>query len=124
MKVISSGYFYIFVTVAFTVIGQLLVKAGMSRVASSLSQSPQFLSMVVTAFLQPLVVAGLACAVLAAISWFPAVARLPISVAYPFMALSIVLVLALAPICFSERVTFNQWIGVFLVSCGLWLASH
>ena len=95
----------------------------MLRVASSLSQSPPFLSMVFTAFLESLVVAGLACAVLAAVSWFPAVARLPISIAYPFMALSIVLVLALAPICFGERVSLNQWMGVILVSCGLWLAS-
>lgn len=124
MKAINSGYFYILVTITFTVIGQLLVKAGMLRVASSLSQSPPFLSMVFTAFLESLVVAGLACAVLAAVSWFPAVARLPISIAYPFMALSIVLVLALAPICFGERVSLNQWIGVILVSCGLWLATH
>lgn len=124
MKAINSGYFYILVTVTFTVIGQLLVKAGMLRVTSALSQGPHFLSMVSTAFLEPLVVSGLACAVLAAVSWFPAVARLPISIAYPFMALSIVLVLALAPICFGERVSLNQWIGVILVSCGLWLATH
>ena len=125
MKAINSGYFYILVTITLTVIGQLLVKAGMLRVASSLSREPaRCLSMVFTAFLEPLVVAGLACAVLAAVSWFPAVARLPISIAYPFMALSIVLVLALAPICFGERVSLNQWIGVILVSCGLWLATH
>lgn len=124
MKVISSGYSYIFLTVTFTVIGQLLVKAGMLRVTSSLAQGPQFVSVVFTAFSEPLVVSGLACAVLAAVSWFPAVARLPISIAYPFMALPIVLVLALAPICFGERVSVNQWVGVTLVSCGIWLATH
>ena len=124
MRVINSGYLYILLTVTFTVIGQLLVKAGMLRVTSSFNQSPQFLSMVLGAFSEPLVMSGLACAVLAAVSWFPAVARLPISIAYPFMAFSIVLVLALAPICFGERVTVNQWIGVILVSCGLWLATQ
>jgi len=124
MKTTNSGYAYIMVTVTFTVIGQLLVKAGMLRVTSSLSQGSQFLPIIRTAFLEPLVVSGLACAVLAAVSWFPAVARLPISIAYPFMALSIVLVLALAPICFSERVSVNQWIGVILVSGGLWLATR
>lgn len=124
MKTINSGYFYIMVTITFTVIGQLLVKAGMLRVTSSLSQGSQSLSIIVTAFLQPLVVSGLACAVLAAVSWVLAVARLPISIAYPFMALSIVLVLALAPMCFSERVSANQWIGVIVVSGGLWLATR
>ena len=124
MKAINSGYFYVMVTVTFTVIGQLLVKAGMLRVASSLSQGSQSFAIIFAAFLEPLVVSGLACAVLAAVFWFPAVARLPISIAYPFMALSIVLVLALAPICFGERVTLNQWIGVILVTCGLWLATH
>jgi drug/metabolite transporter (DMT)-like permease len=124
LKASNSGYLFIFITITFTVIGQLLVKAGMSRVAASSDHFSKWSSVIVAGFLQPAVVGGLACAVLAAMAWFPALMRLPISVAYPFMALPIVLVLLLAPLCFGERVTFNQWMGVMVVSLGLWLGAR
>ena len=124
MNGFTSGYFYIAITISFTVLGQLLVKAGMTKAASSIVSHPGLGSLIVAGFLQLQVLAGLVCALLAAIAWFPAISRLPISVAYPFMALPIVLVLSLAPLCFGERVTANQWVGVIVVSFGLWLAAR
>jgi len=124
MNFLKSGYFYIFITIAFTVIGQLLVKAGMAGVIASFSQTPKLAPLIFAGLLRPAVLAGLGCAFVAAVAWFPAISRLPISVAYPFMALPIVLVLLLAPLCFGERVLVNQWIGVSVVSFGLWLASR
>ncbi len=124
MNLLKSGYFYIFVTILFTVTGQLLVKAGMSKVTASFAQSPRLGPLVIGGLSQPLVLAGLACAFVAAVAWFPAVSRLPISVAYPFMALPIVLVLVLAPLCFGERVAIYQWLGVGIVSFGLWVAAR
>lgn len=124
MNLLKSGYFYISITIAFTVIGQLLVKAGMSRVTASFNGSPKLASLVMAGLLQPAVIAGLGCAFVAAVAWLPAISRLSISVAYPFMALPIVLVLLLAPLCFGERVLVYQWIGVSFVSLGLWLASR
>lgn len=124
MKNFNTGYLFVFITITFTVFGQLLVKAGMSKVAASLEHSSRWSSVITAGFLQPAVLAGLACAVIAALAWFPALMRLPISIAYPFMALPIVLVLLLAPLVFGERVTLYQWIGVFVVSFGLWLGAR
>lgn len=124
MKQFNTGYLYILVTITFTVMGQLLVKLGMSKIAESQDQFAKWSSVIIAGFLQPSVLAGLACAVLAAMAWFPALLRLPISVAYPFMALPIVLVLLLAPLCFGERVTLTQWLGVMVVSFGLWLGAR
>jgi drug/metabolite transporter (DMT)-like permease len=124
MNLFKSGYLYIFVTVIFTVTGQLLIKAGVSKVTSSFSEPPPLLLLVLAAFLNPFVIGGLASALMAAVAWFPAVSRLPISVAYPFLALPMVLVLLLAPLLFGERVSINQWLGVGVVSIGLWLAAR
>jgi len=124
MNPLKSGYFYIFVTIAFTVMGQLLIKAGMSRVTASFNQTPRLIPLITAGLLQPIVLTGLLCAFIAAVAWFPAISRLPISVAYPFMALPIVLVLLLTPIWFGERVTMNQWLGVCIVSFGLWITAR
>ena len=40
--------------------------------------------------------------------------------AYPFMALAIVLVLALSPLVFGEQVPVIRWFGVLIVCIGLW----
>lgn len=124
MNSATSGHVYIALTITFTVLGQLLVKAGMTKAASSNISSPGVGSLIMAGFLQVQVLAGLVCALLAAVAWFPAISRLPISVAYPFMALPIVLVLFLAPMCFGEKVALNQWFGVIIVSFGLWVAAR
>jgi drug/metabolite transporter (DMT)-like permease len=124
MSIVRSGYFYILVTVVFTVIGQLLVKVGVARVFASFHQPPSFVRLIGASILHPAVLGGLGCAFVAAIAWFPAISRLPISTAYPFMALPIVLVLLLSPLCFGEHVGLNQWLGILVVSFGLWLASR
>lgn len=124
MNILKSGYFYISLTISFTVMGQLLIKMGVARVFASFTDPPSVARLVSRAFFQPAVVGGLVCAFFAAIAWFPAIARLPISIAYPFMALPIVLVLLLAPVCFGEQVGLNQWLGIVFVAAGLWLSTR
>lgn len=124
MNLVKSGYFYIAITITFTVIGQLLVKAGINRIYASSVAPPPLGRLVIAALLHPAVLGGLLCAFVAAISWFPAVSRLPLSTAYPFMALPIVLVLFITPLAFNERVSTNQWLGVIVVSIGLWLGGR
>ena len=124
MNIARSGYFFILVTVVCTVIGQLLVKAGVARVFASFSDPPSLARLITASIFHPAVFGGLCCAFVAAIAWFPAISRLPISTAYPFMALPIVLVLLLSPLCFGEHVGLNQWLGILVVSFGLWLAAR
>jgi uncharacterized membrane protein len=40
------------------------------------------------------------------------------------MGLAIVLVLALTPLVFGERVPLTRWLGVLVVCVGLWIASR
>jgi drug/metabolite transporter (DMT)-like permease len=121
MRVPTTGYLCIALTVAFTVIGQLLVRAGMKGLGASPTQLVQLPPFLLRAFTNPAVVGGLACAVLAAACWTLALSRLEINLAYPFMGLAIVLVLALAPVL-GETVPLWRWIGVALVCLGLWVA--
>ena len=120
----KSGLVFIFLTIALTVAGQLLVKHGMTQIGkapSSTSEMPMFF---LRAIFHPPNFIGLGSAVLAAICWMGALSRCDLSFAYPFMALAIVLVLALTPALFGEHVNAKQWIGVAVVCIGLWIASR
>jgi multidrug transporter EmrE-like cation transporter len=115
---------FILLTVALTVIGQLLVKRGMLQVGASPRQIALIPWFVWQTLTNPSVALGLACAVVAAISWTIAISRSDLSFAYPFMALAIVLVLPLSEIVFGESVPGSRWVGVGIVCLGLVIAAR
>src|SRR5512133_1916221 len=96
-------YLPILATILFTVVGQLLVKAGMQQVGQLPQAVNQIGPLVFRAVTNLSVISGLVLAVLAALSWMSAVSMSHISFAYPFMALAIVLVLAFATLLFGEN---------------------
>mgnify|MGYP006188793739 CR=1 FL=1 len=118
------SFVYIGLTICFTVVGQLLIKMGMVELGPSPHEVREIASFVLRAFLNWKVFAGLVSAVLAAVAWMMALSRTDISFAYPFMGLSIVLVLALAPSLFGEHVPLTRWAGVATVCIGLWVAAQ
>ena len=115
---------FILLTVALTVIGQLLVKQGMLEVGTSPTQIAMLPQFIWRALTNLRVLLGLACAVAAALSWIVAISRSDLSFAYPFMALGIVLVLALSGVLFDEDISIARWLGVAIVCLGLLIAAR
>jgi multidrug transporter EmrE-like cation transporter len=123
-KVSLLGWVSIFVTIACTVVGQLLIKRGMLDVGASplsLAALPRF---VWRAGTNPFVIAGFLAALLGALAWTVAISRADLSVAYPFVGLGIVLVLVLSGLIFGESVPANRWIGVLFVCIGIAIAAR
>jgi drug/metabolite transporter (DMT)-like permease len=118
------SFLLIIATVTFTVVGQLLVKIGMTRLVEKHPGRQVNLGFMVDALLVPANLLGLGCAVLAALCWMAVLSRVPLSVAYPFTALSMVLVLLLSGLMLSEKVVPMQWCGVFVVALGLWIGTR
>lgn len=118
------GWSFLVLTVLFTVVGQLLVKRGMLQVGAPPERLISLPEFVIRAFTNPSVVLGLGCAVVASACWTIAIARAELSVAYPFLGLGIVLVLALSGALFGEVVPIQRWIGVLVVCLGLYVASR
>jgi len=66
---------------------------------------------------------GFVCGVLVSISWALAIERAPISVAYPFMALSFILVPIAANLLFGESISTLQMVGIALITNGVSLIA-
>jgi drug/metabolite transporter (DMT)-like permease len=112
------------ITIGLTVAGQLLLKAGLLETGAlpqELGNIPTFL---VGALTNAKVAGGLLLAFFAALAWIGAVSLSAISFAYPFMALAIVLTLALSGVVFGEQVPLSRWLGVAVVCLGLILAAR
>jgi uncharacterized membrane protein len=110
--------FLVFMTLGFTVYGQLIIKAR-ALVHSGIGGRDFLFAM----FLDPWVISGLAAAVIASAAWMLAVRDAYVSVIYPLMALSFVLVPFLASYFFGEPLRAGQVVGWGLIVAGLSLSG-
>jgi multidrug transporter EmrE-like cation transporter len=115
-------YLLIGATLLLTVVGQLVIKwraLEIGRIAEQPGKAAYLLAMLTDS----LVWCGLAAAVLASVCWILVVQQAAVSVAYPFMALSFLLVPAAAALLFGEAVSAGQYLGLALIVLGVALTA-
>lgn len=121
----GGSFLLILASVGCGVVGQLSLKAGMGRVGELDSGSvAQPLALVLRVLAQPLVLAGLACYVLGAVAWLGVLSRVPLSLAYPSLAMGYVLTALLAWLVLGEQVPPARWIGIATICLGVFLISR
>lgn len=111
-----NKYFFIAGTLFLTAFGQLIIRARAVDVARGVAGRAAYL---IAMFLDVWVWLGLFGAVLASICWILTLRQLSVSAAYPFMALSFVIVPTGALVFLGERVTAVQWLGCCLIVAGV-----
>jgi multidrug transporter EmrE-like cation transporter len=115
----------ILVAVACSAFAQIGLKAGMSQpgVQAALggSQGPVAVALAITA--SPGVWGGLFLYGLSALLWLFVLARVEVSVAYAFVALGFLLVMALGVALLGEALTWRKVLGTLLVAAGIWLVA-
>jgi multidrug transporter EmrE-like cation transporter len=97
--------------------GQLLLKHGMQVATARAHASGD--SLALTAATSPVVLGGLSIFAISAVAWLAVLSRVPLSVAYPFNALSYLIILTASAFLLHERVTVLTWAGSLLVVSGL-----
>jgi drug/metabolite transporter (DMT)-like permease len=103
------------VTLAAT--GQVMMRLGMSSLGGE-----ELVETILAGLAEPLVLLGFACFVISSLSWLIVLSRVPLSVAYPFGALSYVIVVLVALIT-GEQISALRWTGVALIVAGIWLVG-
>jgi drug/metabolite transporter (DMT)-like permease len=104
---------------------QLCVKAGLGRAGGvSLTGPAEVLGSLLRVARQPLFWCGLALTGLAAVVWMAVLSRLSLSLAYPLLSLSYVLMLFAARWLYREPITWPKLAGVILVCCGVALLGR
>ena len=113
------GYFFIALTVVFTVAGQFLIKWRVNEAGALPADLYGKLSFVWGLLLDPWIILGFGSAFGAALCWMLALTKLPLSQAYPFTAGTFVLVVFGGAWLFSEPLTMMKVIGVGLIVAGV-----
>jgi drug/metabolite transporter (DMT)-like permease len=98
-------------------VGQVMLKHGMQIATSRAAHSGG--SLAVTAATSMWVLLGLVVFCISAIAWLATLARVPLSVAYPFNALGYLGILIASVVVLHERASVWTWVGSLMVVSGL-----
>ncbi len=121
----GGSLFLILASVSMGVSGQLCLKAGMDQAgalaAGSVSLIVQTTWRVLTT---PLVFFGLAFYALGAVFWLLVLSKLDLSLAYPMLALTYVLIPLAAQFVLGEQVPALRWFGIAIIFAGVAVVSQ
>ena len=112
------------VTVTFNVVGQLLMKRGMTDVGVITGELSLLASSLGRAFLNPFVLAGVGAYAAGSIFWLILLSRVDLSYAYPALSLGYVLITIVSVIFLGEEVSALRWLGVAVICLGVILISR
>ena len=118
------GAVMLLATVALTVFGQLVFKWRIDEAGDVPNGTSEKLRFILELAIDPWVIAAMASALLASVTWGAALTRFELSFAYPWMSLSFVSVLVLGALLFSEAVAVGKVIGVLLICAGVFVGSR
>jgi drug/metabolite transporter (DMT)-like permease len=108
-----------------SVIGQICLKTGMDRVgALSADNVGAIIHTAWRVVTTPMVVLGLACYVIGAVFWLLVLSRLDLSLAYPMLALTYILIPLASQFVLGEQVPSLRWLGVGIVFVGVAVVSQ
>src|SRR5919197_391968 len=94
------------------VIGQLVLKAGVSSLGPIALRGNRLLTTLRRVIFQPWIVAGFALYGLGMLFWLVALSQVELGYAYPFISLSYVLILIASRVLFGEELSAMKMFGV------------
>jgi len=108
------------VSVAFAVSGQLTLKTAMNEIGRIGATEISAASDTITrALKEPRLWLGLTLFGISSVFWLVVLSRMDLSVAYPFVGLSYVVVVLFSRLFLHEQVSAVRWLGVVVVAVGI-----
>ncbi len=115
-------YFLIALSVIFFVIGQLLMKKGMTIVGKM--EPDKIISGLIKSCLNPWVLGGMFLFMLSTAIWLIIISRKDLGFAYALMASAYIFIMFFSWLFFHENVSLLRWIGVLVITFGVILVSR
>ena len=115
-------YFQILQLVSFTLlmsVGQILFKKTAISLSLNSNEGLGLVDSMLKALSIPWLYMALCVYALATIFWLYILQRIPLTLAYPFSALAMVLVPIIAVYLFGEKITWSYWLGVLFIFTGI-----
>src|SRR5688572_14692681 len=117
------GYFYILLTLLFTVYGQLILKWRLNSFELPQGVIDKIFFLLKSIF-DPYIFSSFFSAFLASLTWMLALKEFDLSKAYPFMSLSFIIVLLISFLFLKETLSVQKIVGCVLIIAGIIVISR
>jgi multidrug transporter EmrE-like cation transporter len=117
-------FILLFATICCNTVGQLLIKRGMTQVGVITGDLARLPAMALRVVTTPFIILGLVTYVVSAALWLVTLSRLELSLAYPIMSLSYVLIVLCSWLLLGESVSLTRWLGVGVICMGVYFISR
>ena len=115
-----TNHIYIFLSIFFAVISQLIIKWKMSSCDLTHMQTiGEKFFFAASMLLNPYIILSILFTLLSGLSWMIAMTKFDISYAYPFTALGYVFILLFSVVLFQESLNWYKTIGVIFIIVGI-----
>ncbi len=118
-----EAWFLVALNITFNVYSQLILKYRITRSSPMGSGTRAKIWYLGRLILHPLTLSSFVAAFFGSLCWMGAMTRLPLSLAYPFTGLALVLIALCGVVMFGERVKLSQAIGMAMVIGGLTIVA-
>ncbi len=112
------AYMQVFTTLFLTIYGQIIIKKRINLVGAMPVEVKDKFLFLLKLFLDPFILSGFIAAIFASLFWMSAMTKLPLTRAYPIMAMAPSLVLLFGILFLGESVTSGKIIGTILIIIG------
>lgn len=103
-------------------IGQVLFKKGV-LMTGEVTLKTSMIGELTKMIFQPVVFSGLIFYVISTVLWLIALSKTTLSFAYPFTALTFVLVMLSSRVIFLEQIPALRYVGIALICLGIFLSA-
>ena len=117
------NHLYIFLTILLAVAGQILMRwqaINLGSVPQGVAEKFTYLFNMIS---NPWILLAFTFTALSGVTWLLAMTKFELSYAYPFVSLSYVLILLLAPLLLNETVSIYKIIGSLVIVLGIIVLS-
>ena len=120
-----TSIFLVLLSISITAIAQVVLKAGMTgRAVQNAIANGSVWTTAIEVVKSPLVVGGLALYFAAAVVWLGVLSKVPVSRAYPFVALGFVFTALAGRFVLGEQLSVVQMAAIALICGGVVLLSN
>jgi multidrug transporter EmrE-like cation transporter len=116
----ATSIVLLLVSVGFSIAGQITLKSAMDQIGRIGSAEVAAAGdTILRAAKEPRLWLGLTLFGISSIFWLVVLSRVPLSVAYPFVGISYVVIVLMARFVLAENVPALRWVGVLVVAAGI-----
>ena len=119
-----KGFSLVFISISMGAVGQLLLKIGADKIGSLSFSADSFFSDILKIIKTPQILGGMVFFGVSSLLWIKVLTRAELSLVYPLVSLSYIIVAVLSYLVLRENFTMQKILGIAVIIFGVLVLNN